>query len=135
VVAEERVAEGGAAADAVDEVHHDGLQTWRGRQLFENRERPVEREARLEQRRELLREREELAGADAAARREPERAAEADLPALGVRLHTDRIERLLVEALHDGPRVGRFHDAVDRLAATVGGPVSEDRHPVRRLPA
>jgi hypothetical protein len=133
MMTEERVAQRRSSRDAVDQVRHDGLQTRRGGEFFKDRQRAIEREPRLEQRGQLLREGEQLAGAHAPAGREGKRGPE---PApLGMRLDADRVKGLAMETLHHGAGVGRFHDAVDGLAPTVGSPVGEDRHgPVRRLP-
>ena len=93
------------------------------RQLLHDGERAVERQAGLDERRELLGEREEVALAEASGRAEhgPARA-------LGVGRDTDRVVGVLLEPLHDGARVGRLHHAVDGLPAPVGCPVEEDRH-------
>src|SRR5438094_279126 len=55
------------------------------------------------------------------AEREPARA-------LGVGDHADREVGIFLEALDDGPRVGRLHHAVDGLAPSVGRLIDEDGH-------
>ena len=119
----ERLAEGRAAANAHQQVGDDRLDALGGRQLLEDRQRAVERQTRLEERGELLRERQEVALADArgAAEGEPR-------PALGVGRDPDREVGVALEPLDDGAGVGRLHHTVDRLAAPVGGPVDEDGH-------
>ena len=119
----ERLAQGRAAPNAHLQVGDDRLDALVGRQLLEDRQRAVEGQARLEERGELLRERQEILAADArgAAEGEPRRA-------LGVGRDLDREVGVALEPLDDGAGVGRLHHAVDRLAAPVGGPVDENGH-------
>jgi len=61
----ERLAQGRAAPNAQQQVGDDRLDALVGRQLLEDRQRAVEGQARLEERGELLRERQEILAADA----------------------------------------------------------------------
>ena len=127
----QRFRQRGAASDAAQEVGDDDAQPWPQRQVFEDGERAVERDAGFEQRGQLLGEGEEVALPDAS------RGGRAE-PALPLRVRGDSngIVGLAVKPLDDGARIGGFHDAVDGLTPPVGGPIHEDRHQrLRRLPA
>src|SRR5207253_610818 len=117
VVLGERLAERRAATHAVEQVGDDRLQARARRELLLDRQRAVQREPRLDQGRELLGEREEVALADARGdtEREPART-------LGLRRHADREVGVLLEPVDNRARVGRLHHAVDGLAPSVGCP-------------
>ena len=124
LVASQRVGEGRAGPDALRHVLHDLPEPPAGGHVAQDDQGPLERQARLDERGELLREVEDVA-------RRHARRAEQPPPgpaALVGGLDPERVVVLAVEALDHRVRVVRFHHAVDRPAGAVGRPVGEDRH-------
>ena len=124
LVARQRVREGRSRPHALRHVLHDLPEPPAGRDLAEDDEGALERQARLHQGGKLLREVQDVAGGHARRAEQPP----AGPPLLVRRLDAQRIEVLAVESLDDGVGVERLHHPVDRPAGPVGRPIGEDRH-------
>ncbi len=119
--------EGGAAANARQEVGRDGAQLRIRRQIFEDHEGAVQREPGLHKGAELMGEREDVPPTDATpAEPRPAESKRRATFALGSDL--DGEVGVPLEALDDAPRVGRLHDALDGLAPPVCCAIREGRH-------
>jgi hypothetical protein len=124
----------------VQHLGHDALQLRVVRQLGEGREAPVERQARGDERRELLGEDEQVLGPDPSPSdrgqrrdRDPRRAARA----VGRRPDVERNEAAILES-RDGDRgLGRLERSLDDLPFGINRAVLELRHESspRRTPA
>ena len=130
VVFAQRVGQRGAGPDALGHVLDDLAEPGADRQVGQDGQRAVERDAGVDQGGELLREGEQVAGGDARAAADAEGQRAEPGPPVGL-LDPDREILVTVQALDDGLRVVRLHDAVDSPSGAVGGLVAEDGHQSR----